>query len=211
MRFLNKCHYFAKGILHRMTRSKRCPCCGAIDSATVDRKMVYTLECCHECSLLYRYPGDSKQELISFYQDAYRKPGITTDLPDERALVDLKATNFANTVRDIAPALKIFEAIGVKPGAKVLDFGASWGYQTYQFRQHGFQAEAYEVSVPRAHEGRRLGLGNYNRSQQTRIEFRRGLLEPCYRTRKESKGFTETAADEVAAWGSRDLHHAKRE
>jgi SAM-dependent methyltransferase len=48
--------------------------------------------------------------------------------------------------------------LGLGAGAHVLDYGASWGYTTWQLQQAGYHAEGYEVSKPRADFARRLGV-----------------------------------------------------
>jgi len=54
---------------------------------------------------------------------------------------------------------RTLHALGIGPGAKVLDYGASWGCGTWQLREAGYDARGYEVSLPRAQFGREaLGL-----------------------------------------------------
>ena len=47
----------------------------------------------------------------------------------------------------------------LRPAGRLLDFGASWGYATWQFARAGYEAVGYEPSVPRAAFGRKeLGV-----------------------------------------------------
>jgi len=44
----------------------------------------------------------------------------------------------------------------------VFDFGCSWGYGSWQFRQNGFEVKPFEISIPRAKFAKsRLGLKVY--------------------------------------------------
>src|SRR5207248_1876617 len=150
--------YFLAGCLKRLYQKKVCPCCGGEDSQTIDRKLVYRLEACARCAIRFRYPTDSAAEMRRYYEHDYRQKGLTTDLPEPRVLERLLATNFAGTSKDFRPLVQLLRDLGVPAGARVLDYGASWGYCAYQLRRAGFAAAAYEISRPRAEFGRRLGV-----------------------------------------------------
>lgn len=94
----------------------------------------------------------------TFYQQDYKQAGLTTDLPDARALKHLLATGFKDSKKDFSRVLALFNAIGISQGARVLDFGANWGYGVWQFRQAGYEAMGYELSKPRADFARELDV-----------------------------------------------------
>jgi SAM-dependent methyltransferase len=125
---------------------------------TVDRKFFHSLIECTACGVLHRYPTERDREMAEFYQHAYAEPGFASEMPDEATLRDLLASNFKGSTKDFSGEIAILEALGLRAGQRLLDFGASWGYATYQFRQAGFAAEGFELSKPRAEFGRRLGL-----------------------------------------------------
>jgi len=158
MNNLGKLRFLLSGFVKRLSTRKLCPSCQSRRGVCVDRKWVYNLMECQRCGLLYRFPSDSQNELLDFYQEEYEERGLTTDVPQGEALQKRIETNFAGTFRDIAPTLELLEALEVKHGCRLLDFGASWGYQTFQFKQAGFDAEAYEVSRSRARAGKLLSL-----------------------------------------------------
>lgn len=93
-----------------------------------------------------------------FYQAGYSEPGLTTELPSEQESARLIENNFFGSAKDYHYHVDILRALGMGPGAKILDYGASWGYATYQFRKAGFDAIGFELSRPRAEFGKRLGL-----------------------------------------------------
>jgi len=93
-----------------------------------------------------------------FYQEEYAQPGLTTELPTKEQLRGLLRDGFAGTSKDFSRVAVLLAALGLSPGAAVLDFGASWGYGTYQLRRAGYAAEAFEVSGPRAAFGTELGV-----------------------------------------------------
>lgn len=70
-------------------------------------------------------------------------------MPDENQLAEMKSNNFKAAENDYSSYLGVLNALGVKRGAKLLDFGCSWGYGSWQFAQNGFEVESYEISEPR--------------------------------------------------------------
>lgn len=159
-RFLKKSswNYLLQGLTQRLGRSPNCPCCAGIRSSQVDKKYFHTLHECHGCGILFRFPNETPAEMDKFYQAGYDEPGLTTELPSEGELARLIANNFSGSVKDYHYHVDIFRALGLRPSAKILDFGANWGYATYQFRQAGFDATGFELSRRRAEFGERLGL-----------------------------------------------------
>jgi SAM-dependent methyltransferase len=96
--------------------------------------------------------------MANFYQEGYDEPGITTELPTDHVLEGFLATNFKGSPKDFSYHIDIFKSLGLKPGNKLLDFGANWGYATYQFKKAGFDTDAFELSRPRAAFGKKLGV-----------------------------------------------------
>ncbi len=94
----------------------------------------------------------------AFYDDGYAEPGLTTELPDASTLSHLMASGFAGSGKDFRWLIGRLKALGLKPGSRVLDYGANWGYCTWQLRQAGFDAVGYELSRPRAAFAARLGV-----------------------------------------------------
>lgn len=131
-----------------------CPSCGARESRLVKRKMLVTaLVRCANCHLLHRVPTDDPSHNFSFYQEQYQS-GMTTDLPEPAALRQLLETSFRDTNKDISQKVELLRSLGVPPGTRILDFGASWGYGSWQLGKAGFDVVGYEVSKPRARFGR---------------------------------------------------------
>lgn len=132
-------------------QGRRCPSCGALEGNTVvDRKWVITsLRRCGGCRLLFRVPTTTGEENEKIYQAEYRE-GSTTDLPDGATLKGWMAAGFRGSPHDHANYLAVLRAIRVPAGARVYDFGCSWGYGAFQFTAEGFDVEGYEISEPRA-------------------------------------------------------------
>ncbi len=150
--------YLLTGLTGRLGRTVTCPGCGGSGQAVVDRKFFHSLHECHQCALLFRHPREDPTAMVKFYQSDYNEPGLTTELPDERALAHLLATDFVGSAKDFSYHVEILRALGLGPRARVLDYGANWGYATYQFRKAGFDAQGFELSRPRAEFAQRLGL-----------------------------------------------------
>lgn len=136
-----------------------CPNCGASQTVKVDQKYLFTrlFECGH-CHLQFRHPVDSNIFNNFFYQSDYvQKDGITTDLPTNEELEKLIQTRFEGSNKNISRVVKLFEQLGFDLSTvKVVDYGCSWGYMAWQFKQVGIMAQGFEISRPRAEFGRRF-------------------------------------------------------
>jgi 2-polyprenyl-3-methyl-5-hydroxy-6-metoxy-1,4-benzoquinol methylase len=130
-------------------QGESCPSCGASFGELVQRKYVVTsLVRCKACRLLYRTPTTSIEENRAFYQKAYTQ-GVVTNLPSDAELSGLIFTKFNHPSSDYSKYIEILQAIGCKEGDKLFDFGCSWGYGSWQFKQHGFDVQSFEISKPR--------------------------------------------------------------
>ncbi|MEO1291839.1 MAG: methyltransferase domain-containing protein [Pseudomonadota bacterium] len=147
---LNKVSYFARSAVDGVMLTRRCPNCGAAGGETIDRKFHVTqLIRCDHCALQYRFPPDRDGFDAAFYSSAYSQ-GMTTDLPDDTTLNAWKKAGFAGTDKDFSRYLTLLANAGVAPGARVLDFGCSWGYGAWQLAQAGYDVTGAEIG-----EGRR--------------------------------------------------------
>jgi 2-polyprenyl-3-methyl-5-hydroxy-6-metoxy-1,4-benzoquinol methylase len=126
-----------------------CPCCGSSRSTLVSRKYLVTaLRRCRNCALQYRTPTTTEKESYHFYQDDYSQ-GFTTEAPSAAELEVLKQKEFKGTERDYSRALRILLALGCQPGGRLLDYGCSWGYGSWQFMRAGYKVVGLEISAPR--------------------------------------------------------------
>lgn len=134
-----------------------CPYCSNSDTNIVDRKhFVLQLRRCARCRLMFRWPKDTPDWNLAFYQNGYRE-GLVTDLPDEREPQAAGEQLPDETVRWFAPKLTVLKAL--LPTGQVLDYGSSWGYCTFQIKTAGYNAVGFEISKPRANFGNaRLGV-----------------------------------------------------
>lgn len=165
MNTLAKLNYFLTAVkLSLSADRKKCPCCSIVSDVIVDRKYgVTTLRRCRKCSLQYRTPITTPEENKQFYQHEY-KQGTTTDCPSSSELKVLMERKFANTERDYAAYIKLMQSLGIPKGARILDYGCSWGYGSWQLRNAGFEVTAFEISEPRAAYAReKLGVKVYSR------------------------------------------------
>jgi SAM-dependent methyltransferase len=111
---------------------------------------VTALRECRTCCLRFRTPKDDPGTAETFYVDEVYKQGLTTDLPSETELQAMLATRFAGTWNDFEYRISVLTAAGLTPGSRVLDFGCSWGYGSWQMRQVGFEVFSYEIGRDRA-------------------------------------------------------------
>jgi 2-polyprenyl-3-methyl-5-hydroxy-6-metoxy-1,4-benzoquinol methylase len=149
-RLTEKLRYFIWATTHFPGADKSCPACGSATTELVRRKaLVTSLYSCHDCSLMFRVPKDVPEQTRRFYQRDYRA-GFTTILPDELELARLKQTEFQGTEKNYENYIRALQTMGCLPGQVILDFGASWGYGSWQLSQAGYRVYSYEVSEPRA-------------------------------------------------------------
>ncbi|MFN8358254.1 MAG: methyltransferase domain-containing protein [Spirosomataceae bacterium] len=156
---MNKLQYLFDSTLHYFS-DKSCPYCGYNELKVVDKKfLVTTLYECQNCKLYFRHPKDTVEQNRKFYQKAYtQKDNITTDLPSEEALSLLLKNNFGGTAKDYTDRINFIKKLVNRPNPSIIDFGANWGYTSYQLKSQGFEVQAYEISESRAAFGQKLGI-----------------------------------------------------
>lgn len=126
-----------------------CPSCGSDASELVARKHWITqLRRCGRCLLLFRVPTTAGDDQSDFYQQRYSQ-GFTTQLPSEGELARLVDRQFKGTEKDYSTYVDVLSALGVTRGARVLDFGCSWGYGSWQLQRAGLRVVSFEISRPR--------------------------------------------------------------
>jgi 2-polyprenyl-3-methyl-5-hydroxy-6-metoxy-1,4-benzoquinol methylase len=158
MTIIKKAKYFWSGIAGRFHQDRRCPSCKQWASTQVDAKYFHTMLSCNGCRLLYRYPGESASKMEEFYQNNYSEPGLTTELPSDEKLKTLIDNGFRGSEKDFSHHISLLRVLVRKENAKLLDYGANWGYASYQFQLAGFDTASYELSNGRAAFGKKLGI-----------------------------------------------------
>lgn len=165
--------YFAWAAGRRLSGSATaCPSCGAAQLRIIRRKLLVTaLVRCEKCRLLYRIPTDQPHASAAFYEEEYTS-GFTTDCPSREELSRMLTEKFVGTPKDFSGRIRFLEALGVSPGARMLDFGASWGYGTWQLREAGFDVEGYEIGASRARYAREcVGVQVHDQAEAIRGRF----------------------------------------
>jgi 2-polyprenyl-3-methyl-5-hydroxy-6-metoxy-1,4-benzoquinol methylase len=121
------------------------------------KKLIVEILQCQTCHLWFRWPTDSPDEHDKYYQEDFAGDSPQVILPNNSELRSLKNSHFANSPLDIQSKVRVLHFL--RPGGRVLDFGCSWGYGTYQLVQCGLDAVGFEISKPRSEYGRAmLGL-----------------------------------------------------
>ena len=90
----------------------------------------------------------------------------------------LAANKFVGSGKDFSWHIRILESLGMKPGMKMLEYGANWGYATWQFKNAGFDVDAYEISVPRAQYGNKLDV--FIETDISKITGQYDLIYSCH-------------------------------
>lgn len=155
-----KINYLANSLQKRLlSLGNECPSCGSTNAIVIERKFLVTnLKRCDDCGLLYRTPTTTETENSLFYQKAYRQ-GLTTDVPTDNQLQSWMKNNFVNCPKNYNSYISLLKLLRVKEGAKILDYGCSWGYGSFQLSKNGYNVTGFEVSQPRCNYGKeKLGI-----------------------------------------------------
>lgn len=145
--------YFSKVISSYLepATDHSCLFCGCVESDIIGKKYFFLqLRKCKKCGLLYRYPKDKISDSVNFYQSDY-KEGFTTKFPSQEYLKNLLDRNFIGSPKDISKKINLINSY--VPKGHVLDYGCSWGYSIWQFKNAGYEATGFEISKPRAKFG----------------------------------------------------------
>lgn len=135
----------------------KCPYCKNASVSVIDRKFVVSrLFECNNCHLYFRHPKDKEGFNADFYQDTYEEFGITTNIPSPELLEEYKKNNFENSGKDYADRVNCIKALMPGKEVKVLDYGTSWGYTSFQFKKAGFKVQSFEISRAMAKKGNEL-------------------------------------------------------
>jgi len=157
-RQIARLRFLRRVIASRLARQDySCPYCANGSSVVIARKRsILDLRRCTHCGLMFRWPKDSVRQNFTFYQNDYSE-GLTTRVPDEVSLRDMKERCFRGTEHDFSEKIQLLQAL--VPSGLILDFGCSWGYGTYQLSAAGYEAVGFEISRPRAEFARtRMGV-----------------------------------------------------
>lgn len=138
---------------------QKCPACGQEQGKVVDRKFgITSLVDCERCGLLYRRPQEPPTFAEDFYQEEYQS-SLATIMPSDKEIAAMVDQGFSNSEKCFRDKIALLRELDVPEGARVLDYGASWGYGVWQLRQAGYDAMGFELSKPRARFGaEKLGV-----------------------------------------------------
>jgi 2-polyprenyl-3-methyl-5-hydroxy-6-metoxy-1,4-benzoquinol methylase len=135
--------------------SIKCPACSNTQTKVVDTKYFFTrlLECSN-CKILFRHPVDNPDFNKKFYQRQYRQDNcLVTNLPNDDELKKMLENNFIETDRNADRIYNIIKMLFQEKELKhlkMIDYGSSWGYISYQLLQKGLEVQSFEISETRA-------------------------------------------------------------
>ena len=94
---------------------------------------------------------ESPQAMSDFYDVGYSEPGRATELPDEKRLSELLETGFKGSEADFTYTSSILRALKVPLNGRLLDFGASWGYASWQFARVDLMSDRLKLQSQGQH------------------------------------------------------------
>jgi 2-polyprenyl-3-methyl-5-hydroxy-6-metoxy-1,4-benzoquinol methylase len=156
----SKPRFLLRVLRHRIQRQPCfCPYCGTGAAVRMLRrkKLVLNIMQCETCKLIFRWPMDTPSDAETYYEKYFALKYPPCRLPTQAELDQLLKKNFSGTPIDVGSKVKLLESL--RPGARVLDYGCSWGFGTHQLKQRGFDTTGFEISKPRAAYAReRIGV-----------------------------------------------------
>lgn len=159
--YIQKLKYLLGSAL-RYNEKVACTYCGSSDCTRIDRKYLVTrLFECNKCHLYFRHPVEKISHNKDFYQEEYQETDkVTTSMPSLEELEQMKKNGFSGGNKNAQRYVDLFHALFPgKTNIRIVDYGSSWGYISWQLKQAGFDVQSYEISRPRASYGtRNLGL-----------------------------------------------------
>ena len=156
-----KIKYFLWAARH-LYSLRNCPSCNSENVKIIQRKyLVTTLNECDNCRLRFRHPLEKFRNSNEFYQNDYVEPdGITTSI-DQIAINDQLNFGYKELRNEFDAICNLINKTCNE--ISILDYGSSWGYQSYQFKKKGFNTYSFEISIPRLSFGNKyLGLNITN-------------------------------------------------
>jgi 2-polyprenyl-3-methyl-5-hydroxy-6-metoxy-1,4-benzoquinol methylase len=169
--FSQKINYLLDSTL-RYFEAVKCPYCSSGKHILIDRKYIVTrLFECEDCHLYFRHPQERIIQNKIFYQTDYKeKDNITAFLPDKIELETLINNDFQKGNKNAGRYVRLFRSLF--PGEqklKIIDYGCSWGYITFQLAKAGFDMQGYEISKARvAYGNSNLGVDIKDRENELR-------------------------------------------
>lgn len=143
--------------LRNIFKRPQCPYCGSLEHTHLDQKyLVSRLLKCEHCQLQYRIPVDTERNAFAFYNGGYRQ-GFTTKKVSAYELENYKKTNFADSEKAFTKYIAIISQFA-DPGARIFDFGCSWGYGAHQYKVFGYDVRAFDISQERSAVAQTLGV-----------------------------------------------------
>jgi 2-polyprenyl-3-methyl-5-hydroxy-6-metoxy-1,4-benzoquinol methylase len=143
--------YLSWAARHCIGSDKGCPGCGSASAELIRHKyLVTSLWECPTCHLRFRVPKETPQRAEELYREERYRQGFTTTLPSREELSRLLEIRFAGTEKDYLRYITVLQSV-LPGGARILDFGSSWGYGSWQMSQAGFEVLSFEVGRQRSH------------------------------------------------------------
>lgn len=146
---MGKLNYLKKCIRAQFDQDRfLCPNCGGSLSDVISRKyLLTTLRRCSNCEMQFRAPTDDQASNRSFYEHEYCA-GFTTDMPSDADLLNLISNDFAGE-KNWTYYNGVLDRLGLGRGARIFDFGCSWGYGSFQMKKAGYSVFAFEIAPTR--------------------------------------------------------------
>lgn len=131
-----------------------CPYCSSRAFRVIQRKkLLIQARKCEYCDLIYRWPTDGGVENQLFYTNTYYKVEKSIAPPPVEQLAALVQNKFINSPWNKEGRISFIRK-RINPTGKLLDFGCSWGYGTFQYQQLGFnKVVGFELDKKRARFG----------------------------------------------------------
>jgi 2-polyprenyl-3-methyl-5-hydroxy-6-metoxy-1,4-benzoquinol methylase len=163
--------FYINAIWWRIIRNDcSCPYCLSNEARRIDAKQFIELWECTQCHLRFRYPKQT-DDRQGYYSGQYNHERTT--LPTNENLATFRQNGFGGTPYDSTDRVHIAQLLALAASSnRVLDYGCSWGFRTWQLAQAGLDALGFDISTTHTDFGRKtLGL-NLMSSKEELSRFR---------------------------------------
>lgn len=124
---------------------RNCPYCASTNTKSLGHRFFFlSLLRCEECGLMFRYPKQTDAWCKYFYMRTDTSGDELPRVEDVRRLMNQK---FVGTKYSVSRLIDLFSTIN---RGRLLDYGCSWGYGVWQYRDNGYDAVGFDLSKPKA-------------------------------------------------------------
>jgi hypothetical protein len=143
--------YFLRSALNSPFADTSCPGCDSSATRQLRKKYLVTrLYQCDGCGLRFRTPKDTQEFAEAFYTHLY-STDFSSLQPDDAELDTFLhgECSVAECGGNYTGYIRVLKSLQISPNDVIVDYGAGWGFGSWQMLRAGYRVYAYDLSLPR--------------------------------------------------------------